>query len=218
QEALKAVGDFILLNTIDEDTQSRKKMAISVAIMAGVILLATFEIVPILTGALGGMLLMFLTRCFSIRKAYKEMDWQIFFLLAGIIPLGLAIEKSGAATYLAETTIGLTGHWSPIFIVAGLYLTTTLITEILTNNAAAVLLGPIAINVAYIADLPPKALLFTIMFAASTSFLTPIGYQTNTMIYGPGKYRYTDYFKSGALLNLFLWIISSFAITAFWIN
>jgi di/tricarboxylate transporter len=217
-EALKSTRDFILLSTIDEDTPSRKKMAVAVATMVAVILLAAFEIVPILTGSLAGIAVMIITRCISARKAYKEMDWQIFFLLAGIIPLGLAIEKTGAATYLAEGILNLTGRLGPFYIVALLYLSTTLITEILSNNAAAVLLGPIAVNIAYISGLPPKALLFTIMFAASTSFLTPIGYQTNTMIYGPGKYRYTDYFRSGAILNLLLWIISSFAINAYWIE
>jgi di/tricarboxylate transporter len=216
-ESLKASRDFILLNEIEE-TPAKQKMIISSSIMIGVILLATFEIVPILTGALAGVVAMFLTKTISVRKAYKEMDWQIFFLLAGIIPLGLAIEKSGAANYMAEGILELTGRLNPFYIVAILYLSTTLITEMLSNNAAAVLLAPIAIHIAKLSDIEPKAFLFTIMFAASTSFLTPIGYQTNTMIYGPGKYKYTDYFKSGALLNLLLWIISSFAITYYWLE
>jgi di/tricarboxylate transporter len=217
-EAINASKDFILLNEVDEENFSKKKMVLASSIMVTVIVLASLEIVPIVIGSVAGCVTMFITRCISPRKAYKEMDWQIFFLLAGIIPLGLAIEKSGAANYLASGLLEITGNTKPIFIVALLYLTTTLITEILSNNAAAVLLGPIAVNIAQILDIAPKALLFTIMFAASTSFLTPIGYQTNTMIYGPGKYKYTDYFRVGIILNLILWLLSSFAITAYWID
>jgi di/tricarboxylate transporter len=217
-EAINASKDFILLNEVDEENFSKKKMVLASSIMVAVIVLASLEIVPIVIGSVAGCVTMFITRCISPRKAYKEMDWQIFFLLAGIIPLGLAIEKSGAANYLASGLLEITGNTKPIFIVALLYLTTTLITEILSNNAAAVLLGPIAVNIAQILDIAPKALLFTIMFAASTSFLTPIGYQTNTMIYGPGKYKYTDYFRVGIILNLILWLLSSFAITAYWID
>jgi di/tricarboxylate transporter len=217
-EAIDASKDFILLNEVDEENFSKKKMVLASSIMVTVIVLASLEIVPIVIGSVAGCVTMFITRCISPRKAYKEMDWQIFFLLAGIIPLGLAIEKSGAANYLASGLLEITGNTKPIFIVALLYLTTTLITEILSNNAAAVLLGPIAVNIAQILDIAPKALLFTIMFAASTSFLTPIGYQTNTMIYGPGKYKYTDYFRVGIILNLILWLLSSFAITAYWID
>ncbi len=216
-EALRATRDFIILSEIEEQTFSKRKMAVSIAIIVAVISLAAFDVLNIMVGALAGVVLMFLARCISVRKAYKEMDWQIFFLLAGIIPLGLAIEKSGAAGFVAQGILGITGASGPFFLVALLYLTTTLLTEILSNNAAAVLLGPIAINIGKFMDIPPKALLFTILFAASTSFLTPIGYQTNTMIYGPGKYKYTDFFRSGALLNLFLWILSSFAITYYWI-
>jgi di/tricarboxylate transporter len=217
-EALSASKDFILLIEVDEKNFSKKKMTLSALIMIAVITLAAMDIVPIVIGAFAGCVTMFITKCISPRKAYKEMDWQIFFLLAGIIPLGLAIEKSGAANFLATAMLDITGRIQPLFIVALLYLTTTLITEILSNNAAAVLLGPIAVNIAQMINIDPKALLFTIMFAASTSFLTPIGYQTNTMIYGPGKYKYTDYFRVGAILNLILWVLSSVAITFYWID
>ena len=217
-EALQSTRDFILLSEIEGKTFPKQKMVISIVIVLTVVALAAFNILNIMVGALTGVVMMFLTGCISARKAYKEMDWQIFFLLAGIIPLGLAIEKSGAANYVAEGILGIIGNSSPFYLIALLYLTTTLLTEILSNNAAVVLIAPIAINIGRIMDLPPKVLLFTVMFAASTSFLSPIGYQTNTMIYGPGKYKYTDYFRTGALLNLFLWILSSVAITYYWIE
>ncbi|HET6243312.1 MAG: SLC13 family permease [Bacteroidetes bacterium] len=217
-DALQSTRDFIIISELEEKKFPKNKMIISVGIIVAVVALATFDVLNIMIGALAGVVVMFLTKCISIRKAYKEMDWQIFFLLAGIIPLGLALEKSGAATYLAQGILGITGSSGPFFMVALLYLTTTLVTEILSNNAAAVLLGPIALSMAKFMDINPKAMLFTILFAASTSFLTPIGYQTNTMIYGPGKYKYTDFFRSGALFNLFLWILSSFAITYYWID
>ena len=208
--------DLIMLNKITKKKTDKKKMAIGLAIILGVVFSAAVGIVPIMVSALTGAVLMVLTKCISLRRVYRRMEWQIIFLLAGIIPLGIAMEKSGAAKYISDMVINLAGDVGPVGIIAVLYLVTVLTTEVMSNNASAILLAPIAITISTELGLDPKPFLLTIMFAASFSFLTPIGYQTNALIYGPGNYKYTDYTKTGILLSLSLWGLATGFIYYFW--
>src|SRR5690606_36318018 len=179
----------------------------SCLITAMVIALAAFNVFPILSSALLGSVLMLLTGCVSLQKAYQFIDWKIIFLLAGLIPLGLAMEKSGAGELLAYGFVQYTEGMPPRVIISLLFLFTVLITSIISNNATAILLAPVSISIADEMDLNPKAFLITIMFAASTSFLTPIGYQTNTLIYSIGNYKFTDFMKVGGILTAIIWLI-----------
>jgi di/tricarboxylate transporter len=163
-----------------------------------------------------GVVLVALTRCLSVQDFYDAIDWRIIFLLAGIIPLGIAMEKSGVAQWVVSHLLGRIHDWGPYAALSALYLITALLTELMSNNAAAVILCPIAALLAERYGLHPKPFLLAVAFAASTSFMTPIGYQTNTMIYIPGGYRFLDFIKVGLPLNLLFWIVSSLLIPYFW--
>ncbi len=197
--------DFIVLEKVKKPNLRRKKMLLSTLIILSVVFAVALNFLPIVTAALIGCMGMILTNCVSMRYIYRKMDWRVFFLLAGILPLGIAVEKTGASTLIAESIVQLAGSSSPTFIISILFLITTLLTSFMSNNATAVLLAPIAITIAAELGLPPKAFLVTVMFAASTSFLTPIGYQTNTLVYGAGKYTFMDFVKVGGLLTLLVW-------------
>ncbi len=199
--------DFIPMTEIEKPIFEKRKLILSVLITVGVVAAAAIGLAPILVTALTGCVLMFLTECITIREAYRSVEWKIIFLLAGLIPLGIAIENSGAAALIATNLHHLLGQSSPVLVVLILFVFTAMLTSIMSNNATAILITPIAIDLAIQMQVNPKAFLLAVMFAASTSFITPVGYQTNTLIYGPGNYRFGDFFKVGGLLTLLLMAI-----------
>jgi len=218
---LRAGPDFIVLEEVDEPAMRSGKGLFSLLIIALVVVFATVPLVngkalPILATAVLGCVAMVLTRCISLEEAYAAIDWKVIFLLAGVLPLGIAMEKTGTAQFIAKQGIALVGDWGPVAVLAMLYLLTAVLTECMSNNACAVLMTPIAISTAVSMGVSPKPFLVAIMFAASTAFATPVGYQTNTMIYNPGGYRFTDFMKVGIPLNVLFWIVAVYFIPKFW--
>lgn len=206
---LKRDPDFVLVSGVDLPKYRKSKIIPALLIVAGVIVTATFNIMPIMISAIIGSILLVFTKCISLEETYKSIEWNIVFLLGGILSLGIALEKTGAALLLANNIVSLIGFLGPVAIVAALYLITTLFTEIMSNNASAVLLAPIAIAVAESMGISARPLLMAVTFAASASFMTPVGYQTNTMIFGVGQYKFSDFLKVGAPLNLIFWILAT---------
>ncbi len=196
----------------------RKDRAIAALIaLLLVVVLSTFNILPIMLAAIVGALLMVLSGCLSIEEAYEAIDWKIIFLLGGILPLGLAIERSGAAALLATQLISPMAENSPLILLTVIYVGTAIFTEVMSNNAAAVILAPIALAAAGSIGVDPRPFLVAITFAASTSFTTPIGYQTNTMIYSPGGYRFIDFLKIGLPLNVIFALLAIIFIPVIWL-
>jgi len=189
-----------------------EKAPIAVAIGLGVIVMAALNILPILVSSLVGVALMVLTGCLKPGEIYGAIRWDVIFLLAGLIPLGIAMEKSGATEWLADKMLLVGNQFSGIWVLIFFYFVTTILTEILSNNASVILMIPLAVEVAESLALNPFAVMFTVTFAASNSFMTPIGYQTNTMVYSPGGYRFRDFTRFGAPLSLLQGIITPFLV------
>jgi di/tricarboxylate transporter len=199
---LQTSRELLVLEQRDVEGLRPDKAWIALAIILGVIVVSAFNWMPILVAALAGVVLMVLTGCLKPGELYGAVRWDIIFLLAGLIPLGIAMENSGATQWFANQLLVLGGHMSGFWILLFFYLATNLLTEILSNNAAVVLMLPIAVEVAKTLELSPLAFMFAVTFAASNSYMTPIGYQTNTMVYGPGNYKFLDFTRIGAPLNI----------------
>ncbi|MGD8330632.1 MAG: SLC13 family permease [Acidobacteriota bacterium] len=212
---LRKDEDFIVLDEVP-GAPLRHKAPLALGILAAVVGLAAFNVMPILVSALLGCLALVLTGCLRLDEAYSAINWQVIFLLAGILPLGIAMQKSGAAGFIAERAVGAVGGYGPVAVLAVVYLMTSIMTDTMSNNAAAVLLAPIAISTAQTIGVDPRPFLMAITFAASTGFSTPVGYQTNTMIYNPGGYKYTDFLRTGVPLSILFWILSVIFIPRFW--
>ena len=205
---LQTTRELLVIEQKELEAIRRDKAWIAIAIILGVILLAAFDVLPILVSALVGVVLTIVTGVIKPGELYGAVRWDVIFLLAGLIPLGTAMENSGATQWLADNLMvvgsNLNGYWILLFF----FVITSLLTEVLSNNASVVLLIPIAVKIAESLDLNPMALMFAVTFAASNSFMTPIGYQTNTMVYSPGGYKFFDFFRVGAPLNIIMAIVS----------
>ncbi len=214
-EYLKNDQNFVIVSEIERPQYRKEKIIPTLLIIAGVIITATLSILPIMVGAIIACLLLVATGCIDLEDAYNSIEWNVIFLLGGIISLGIALEKTGTAMFISNIMIELLGDLGPVAIVSALYLLTMLLTGIMSNNATAVLLAPIAITAAVSMGVSPKPFLMAVTFAASSSFMTPVGYQTNTMIYGVGQYRFADFLKVGTPLSLIFWVIATLLIPVF---
>lgn len=208
---------FISIKETDLNIPNKKKLYISAGVLILVILTASFNILPIVASAWAGVFLLGAFRIISMTDAYRSIDWQVIFLLAGSLSFGAAMEKSGLNEWLVTNLTSFTENQAtPILVIASIYLLTTVFTEIMSNNAAAALMAPLSMAIATALDFSPLPLLITVMLAGSASFMTPIGYQTNTMVYSAGNYEFKDFLKIGTPLNIIFWIIASLLIPVFY--
>jgi len=212
---LRRNPNVVVLSEREREQVSRRKVVLSLAIMIAAIGVAALGWLPIVASALLGCIALVALRVLMPEEAYAAIDWRVIMLLAGVIPLGIAMQKSGLAGVLAGGVVDVIGPFGPLAVLAGIYLVTAVLTELMSNNATAVLLTPIAFSTAVSMELSPTPFIVAVLFAASTSFATPVGYQTNTMVYGPGGYRFADYLRIGIPLNLLFWVIAVLVIPVF---
>jgi len=213
---LRSDESFIVLDEVEEPSLRAHKAPLALGIIGLVVALAALQIVPIMVAAVFGCIAMVVTRCLTLEEAYAAIDWRVVFLLAGVLPLGIAMEKSGAAALISHYSVEYIGQFGPFAALATIYLLTAVLTECMSNNAAAILLAPIAISTAVSLNVNPRPFLMAVMFAASTSFATPVGYQTNAMIYTPGGYRFADFMKVGIPLVGLFFLASIYWVPKFW--
>jgi len=220
--SLSASEDIILMS--DGGIQSKTsplKMGVVIAAVAGVVISAATGIIPIAVAAIVACVVLFVTNCIRPKEGYDSVQWNLLFIIYGMLGMGMAMEETGASLWLANNLIGaVTGsvapEWQPYVMLACVYLLTNVLTESLSNNAAAVLMATIAIGIAETLDVSMRPFLFTVAIAASASFATPIGYQTNTYVYGAGGYRFSDFTKAGLPLNIICFITSVCLIPLIW--
>ena len=205
---LQTSRDLLLLEQRDVETLRTSKTYIALAIGLAVVAIAATTDYPILVSALAGVVAMLLTGCLKPGELYQAVRWDVIFLLACLIPMGTAMQNSGATEWIATQLVAMSGSLSSYWTLTLIYVITVLLTAVLSNNASVILLLPIGVQVATAVGLSPLTVIFVITFAASNSFMTPIGYQTNTMVYGAGGYRFLDFLKVGGPLSLIMTIIT----------
>jgi di/tricarboxylate transporter len=218
EESIQSVDkseDLLLISARKEINLNKTQVYLTLSTLALVIGLAAFGVFPITLTALAGAVVIIALRSISPSEAYKAIDWKVIFMLAGVLSMGSALQKTGGAELIGEGVISIFGSFGPRVVLSTLFGLTFLLTNVMSNNAAAALLAPIAISIAGGLNVDTRPLLMAVTFAASLSFMTPMGYQTNTMIYNPGNYRFTDFLKVGTPLNILFWILATFGIPIF---
>ncbi len=199
--------DFLLINDLDEETPRHEKAYLSWAILIGVVACASLGVISMLNASLIGAGLMILTRCCSLSQAEKSLDLTVLVTIAASFALGVAMQKTGISALIAEGIVSLSWGYAWLMLLLTYY-TVSALTEIVTNNAAAVIMLPIALDLTEQANLNSEPFIFAIMIAASASFATPLGYQTNLMVYGPGGYKFSDFLKVGLPMNIFIGLVT----------
>lgn len=217
-ERLAASPDFLITHRLRHAPRLSARAPLAVAILVGTLAVATAGWLPIAASALGGALLMILTGCLRAEEVYREVDWKVVFLIAGMMPLGIALdaEHTGLAAQLAAGLTRGLEDLGPLGVLGGLFLMTTLLTEVMSNAAAAVLLSPIAIAAAEGIGASPYPFVMAVAIGASTSFLTPIGHQNNLLIYGLGGFRFSDFPRVGAPLNALVLVLVLLFLPRIW--
>ncbi|MGM0933040.1 MAG: sodium:proton antiporter [Bacteroidota bacterium] len=208
-ELQKIENVTILQEHRDIKVSNLKKRYLSLFILLLVIVLSAFGIFPILKSALIGCFLMIYFKCIDLGKIYSRVNWQIIFLLAGMIPLGVAMSNTGADQWLSIQLLELFTERTNTVVIGLLFLVTMILSGFISNNATAIIIAPIAITIALALKMDPKPFILAVLFAANFSFFTPVGYQTNTIIYGMGIYRFRHFFIVGGVVSLILWIVGS---------
>lgn len=208
--------DFVVLTEEAQVPPRTKKAPIAVAIMAGVLMTVLFGWLPIAIAAVIGGTLMVLSGSLTMDEAYRYIEWPAVFLIAAMLPLGIAMQNSGAAQLLANSMVSTVGNMGPLVMLAGLFILSILALQVMPNSAVVVLMAPIAIATASDLDVSPRAFMMGIAIAASASFLSPISHPANVLVMGPGGYRFADYFKVGLPLTLLVFVVVLLLLPLVW--
>lgn len=208
--------DFLTLTLTGQQAPDTAKAPIAATIMFAVVVSVLLGWLPIYAAAVIGSTLMVLTRCLDMEQAYRAIDWRAIFLIAGMLPLGIAMEDTGAARYIAEGTMSLLGGLGPWWVIGGLYLVTATATMIIPTAALVVLMSPIVLSASADMGVAPQTAMMAVAMAASASFTSPISHPANILVMGPGGYRFADYLKIGLPLTLIIFVTVMIMLPILW--
>jgi di/tricarboxylate transporter len=215
-ERLRGASDYIIVEDVHHEIVHKRLARRAFVIFGGLVVAAATGMADIMVCALSAAFLMILTGCLQLRDAYRAIEGRVLLIIIATIALSAALEKTGASEFYAKGFLSLFSGLNPVFVLSGIILLTSISTHILSNNATAILLLPIAISAALGLGLNPKPFIIAVCFGASACYATPIGYQTNLLVYGPGGYRFSDYLKLGMPLNVLVLVMGSLFIPRIW--
>ena len=213
---LRADPEYLVLETAPLESRRLDKAPLAVLILVGVLVVVSTRLLHVSTAMLIGAMLMVLLNVLDMDEALQSIEWKSVFLIAGMLPMGIAMQTSGTAQFIAEWIVELVGNLGPLAVLMGVFLMTAMTTEVMSNAAATVLVTPIAIDAARSVGANPQAFVMAVVIAAATSFLMPIGHQANVLVFGPGGYRFLDYTKVGVWLNLIILIVVAIFLPIIW--
>ena len=223
-KTLKQSKDLIILEELDIHLRYQRYWWLSILVIPLIMVLSSFGVVSIVKAVLLGAIILLVLKVLSIQDAYESIDWSVIFLIAALIPLGQALHTTQADITISNFILYVADRMLPFFsedtyyiiIISSLYLLSMIISSFLSNAAVAIVFTPIAIAISNYSGIDPRPLIFAVCLGASNSFLTPIGYQTNMMVYAPGQYRFNDFIKVGLPLSIIFWLLATYLITYFW--
>ncbi len=213
--SLQTENTFDVLGTVDSRRFNRKHSLIVIMIFIGALLLGTLKIIPLPAAMLLGALLVFVTRSISPDDAYRQVEWKVLILVGSMLSLGTAMQYTGTAQFLAERLTSLVGTLNPLWLLTGFFVLTVLLTQPMSNQAAAAVVIPVALQTAIQLGLNPRTFAMMIAIAASTSFITPLE-PACLMVYGPGRYRFMDFIRVGGLLTVVIYVIAILLTPLLW--
>jgi di/tricarboxylate transporter len=206
---------FHVLGAVEDTRPNVRRAPIALAIFAGALLAATFNLIALPVAMILGSVLAFLTRCITPEEAYREVEWKVLILVGSMLAVGAAMLKTGTAEFLADQIVAVAGDLPPVWLLSAFFLLTVLLTQPMSNQAAAVVVVPVAIQTALQLDLNPRTFAMMIAVAASVSYLTPLE-PACLLVYGSGHYRFLDFFKVGLLLTLLIYLLAIFLVPIVW--
>ena len=217
---LSKTNEFVVLGEVDAELRKQRFWWMTIVVIIGTIALAAFGFMPIVKSAMLGVVILLALKILTPQESYQSINWQVIILISALIPVGIVIQKTGTAGWIAglisSVTESVPFEWQPRVLLALIYFITIFLTEISSNAATAIIMTPISIAVAQQMGFDPRAFVFAVAFAASASFITPVGYQTNLMVYGPGGYKFSDYIRVGFPLAFIFWIMAIFILPILW--
>ena len=217
---LSKTNEFVVLGEVDAELRKQRFWWMTIVVIIGTIALAAFGLMPIVKSAMLGVVILLALKILTPQESYQSINWQVIILISALIPVGIVIQKTGTAGWIAglisSATESVPSEWQPRVLLALIYFITIFLTEISSNAATAIIMTPISIAVAQQMGFDPRAFVFAVAFAASASFITPVGYQTNLMVYGPGGYKFSDYIRVGFPLAFIFWIMAVFILPVLW--
>ncbi len=213
-------NDFIVLGEVNAEIRKQRFWWMTIIVILGSIIIAAFGFMPIMKSAMIGVVFLLMLKVISPKESYESINWQVIVLISALIPVGIVIKNTGTAdwigSFISNLVQSVPRDWQPKVLLGLIYLLTMILTEVSSNAATSIIMTPIALAVTQQLDFEPRAFIFAVAFAASASFITPIGYQTNLMVYGPGGYKFSDYIRVGLPLAIIFWLTAIFVLPIIW--